>query len=68
MSAEDAVVNGKAPVRPGSHHDRQGHSSLVNVQPARLSDLQPKYAQKIQHNNEDADAHGWYAGLSKFSL
>ncbi|GMF69204.1 unnamed protein product [Aspergillus oryzae] len=62
MSAEDSVVNGKAPAQPGSHHDR-GHSGLVSVQPARLADLQPKYAQKLEHDAENPEAHGWYAGL-----
>ncbi|OGM39347.1 stomatin family protein [Aspergillus bombycis] len=62
MSAEDSVVNGKAPAQPGSHQDR-GHSGLVSVQPARLADLQPKYAQKLDHDAENAEAHGWYAGL-----
>lgn len=67
MSAEDSVVNGKAPAQPGSHHDR-GHSGLVSVQPARLADLQPKYAQKLEHDAENPEAHGWYAGLSKFPV
>ncbi|KAB8230451.1 slipin family protein [Aspergillus alliaceus] len=63
MSAEDPAVNGKAPVQPLGHHDSHGHSALVNVQPARLADLQPKYAQRIEHDAENPEAHGWYAGL-----
>ncbi|PKY08480.1 stomatin family protein [Aspergillus campestris IBT 28561] len=59
MSAEpNSTANGKAPVR--SADPRTG---LVNVQPARLDDLQPKYAQRIQHEEDNSAAHGWYAGL-----
>lgn len=37
---------------------------LVKVQPARLEDLQPRYASTIQHDEENPEAHGWYARLS----
>jgi hypothetical protein len=37
----------------------------VNVQPARLGDLQPRYAATIQHDDDNPDAHSWYAQLSK---
>jgi hypothetical protein len=37
---------------------------LVNVQPARMGDLQPKYAARIQHDDDNPDAHGWYAAMS----
>jgi hypothetical protein len=30
-----------------------------------MSDLQPKYAQRINHDDDNPDAHGWYAGLSE---
>jgi hypothetical protein len=40
---------------------------LVNVQPARMGDLQPKYAARIEHDDDNPDAHGWYAGMSKFA-
>ncbi|KAI9036281.1 slipin family protein [Aspergillus affinis] len=62
MSAEaHADTNGKAPAQPsGSHHHQTG---LVHVQPARLGDLQPKYAQRLEHNDDNPDAHGWYAGM-----
>lgn len=66
MSAPaDPNVNGKAPAQPtGSQHPhRQGQ--LVNVQPARLGDLQPKYAQQIDHDGDDTAAHGWYGSFSK---
>ncbi|KAL4931113.1 slipin family protein [Aspergillus undulatus] len=62
MSAEPSTVpvNGKAP----AHHPAHG---LVDVQPPRLSDLQPKYASVIQHDGNNPDAHGWYASF-KHSL
>ena len=53
-----------SPSTPRHHHDR----SLINVQPARMGDLQPKYAARIQHDDDNPDAHGWYAGMSKFAL
>ncbi|KAJ5612293.1 hypothetical protein N7510_005487 [Penicillium lagena] len=59
MSINDATGHGKAPV-----HERDAHPHerrLVNVQPARLDDLQPKYAQTIKHDGENPDAHGWYS-------
>ncbi|KKK15865.1 stomatin family protein [Aspergillus rambellii] len=58
MSAEASSVNGKAPVRP--HHRPSG---IVNVQPARLSDLQPKYAQVLEQDHQNPEAHGWYASF-----
>ncbi|KAJ5888560.1 hypothetical protein N7495_008601 [Penicillium taxi] len=36
---------------------------LVNVQPARLDDLQPRYAANIQHDTDNPDAHGWYSSM-----
>ncbi|PWY80386.1 hypothetical protein BO94DRAFT_537257 [Aspergillus sclerotioniger CBS 115572] len=63
MSAErSADINGKAPV----HHqptESAREAGLVNVQPARPGDLQPKYAQQIQHGDDNPDAHGWYASF-----
>jgi len=61
--------NGKAPAAasdqgsstPAPARDRP----LVNVQPARLGDLQPRYAAKIDHQDDNPDAHGWYSALSK---
>lgn len=58
-------VNGKAPDQPSGSQPPAG---LVNVQPARLSDLQPKYAQQINHEGDDSAAHGWYASFSKCPL
>jgi hypothetical protein len=59
MSAEaSSGINGKAPV----NHRPEG---LVNVQPPRLSDLQPKYASVIEHDESNPEAHGWYASFSK---
>jgi hypothetical protein len=56
-----ATTNGKtATRRPGSLEH------LVQVQPARVEDLQPRYAQQIQHDDDNPDAHGWYAGFSEY--
>lgn len=65
MSAEQSAavpsnVNGKAPAHP--HHNPD--HPLVEVQPPRLSDLQPKYASVIQHDDSSPEAHGWYASFS----
>lgn len=35
---------------------------LINVQPPRREDLQPKYAQIL--TDDDAGDHGWYGGMS----
>ncbi|CAG8296142.1 unnamed protein product [Penicillium olsonii] len=51
--------NGKAP----AEEPQLSQPHLINVQPARPDELQPKYAQKIQHDDDNPDAHGWYAGL-----
>lgn len=59
-------VNGgstsKAPVDEPERHQPTG--GLVKVQPARLADLQPRYASTIQHDEDNPDAHSWYAGFS----
>ena len=60
MSVNNAS-NSKAPA--GDAEIRQ--KRLINVQPLRPNELQPKYAQRIQHDLNDPDAHGWFAGLSK---
>jgi len=49
--------DGKAP------RDQRLATSLVQVQPARVEDLQPHYAQQIQHEEDNAAAHGWYASM-----
>lgn len=49
-----AVFNGKGPAR---------HHGPIKVEPARVEDLQPSYAQQIQHNSDNPDAHGWYSGF-----
>ncbi|KAK9847141.1 hypothetical protein MYU51_020419 [Penicillium brevicompactum] len=58
MSVNNAS-NSKAPA--GDAEIRQ--KRLINVQPLRPNELQPKYAQRIQHDLNDPDAHGWFAGL-----
>ena len=61
-------INGKAPAQPvDPRPSASARNNLVNVQPARLEDLQPKYAQQIQHSEDNPDAHGWYAGFSGFT-
>ncbi|KAJ6166965.1 hypothetical protein N7470_002412 [Penicillium chermesinum] len=56
--------SGKAPVlEPQTDNHARQPDRLVNVQPARLSDLQPKYASVIQHDNSNPDAAGWYASF-----
>ncbi|CAI7677472.1 hypothetical protein N7533_006663 [Penicillium manginii] len=61
MSTNGAST-GKAPIQhpESSRHDERG---LVKVQPARLQDLQPKYASKIDHDEDNPEAHGWYSKL-----
>lgn len=59
MSTNGASAS-KAPA-----HDPEMPRRLVNVQPARMDDLQPKYAARIQHDDDNPDAHGWYAGFSE---
>ncbi|KAH8695408.1 stomatin family protein [Talaromyces proteolyticus] len=55
----NGVTNGKAAANP----ERRFNESLVQVQPARVEDLQPQYAQTLKHDNDNPDSHGWYAGL-----
>ncbi|KAK2765577.1 hypothetical protein FQN54_008431 [Arachnomyces sp. PD_36] len=38
------------------------NDGTVRVQPARLEDLQPTYAQTLPHN-DNPEAHGWYASM-----
>jgi hypothetical protein len=40
--------------------------AVVNVQPPRQGDLQPKYAQVLQ--GEDDGSHGWYGSMSACRL
>jgi len=60
----NGASSGKAPVQEPHSSSRRDEHGLVKVQPARLQDLQPKYASKIDHNDDNPDAHGWYAQLS----
>jgi len=36
---------------------------LVNVQPPRPDDLQPRYAHQIEEDAQNPAAHGWYASM-----
>jgi hypothetical protein len=67
MSVNGASSTGKASVHAPAAPRHTG-GGLVNVQPARLADLQPRYASTINHDNDNPDAHGWYAQLSKWSI
>ncbi|KAF4151688.1 hypothetical protein CNMCM8927_000280 [Aspergillus lentulus] len=62
MSTEANIPNGKAPVQSVPGHSAHTRGPVV-VQPARLDDLQPRYAQQIQHDADNPDAHSWYASL-----
>lgn len=66
MSLNLSTDNGKAPAQePAARVARNGPRPLVKVQPARMDDLQPHYAQTIQHSDDNPEAHSWYAGMSK---
>ncbi|KAJ5924476.1 hypothetical protein N7466_008663 [Penicillium verhagenii] len=59
----NGASNGKAPALDPENAPRSTAHGLVKVQPARLSDLQPKYAATIDHGVENPEAHGWYSQL-----
>lgn len=56
-------ANGKAPAQGPTVRQLNSQNGLVHVQPARLEDLQPRYASQVQHSSDDPAAHGWYAGF-----
>lgn len=61
--------HGKARARsPSPSHSGfkpPGGSEIITVQPARLEDLQPSYAQVLHHPTQGSAGHGWYATISK---
>jgi hypothetical protein len=61
-------VNGASTGKASLHEPSSSRLThgLVNVQPARLGDLQPRYAATLQHDHDNPDAHGWYAQMSKW--
>ncbi|KAJ5092936.1 stomatin family protein [Penicillium angulare] len=63
MSSVNGSSLGKAPAEEQQASTSRPDRGLVKVQPARLSDLQPRYASTIQHDVENPDAHGWYAQM-----
>lgn len=67
MSLNGATSNRKTPDHERDAHQAYHERRLVNVQPARLDDLQPKYAQTINHDDDNPDVHGWYASCSKLN-
>ncbi|KAF7161936.1 hypothetical protein CNMCM5623_007351 [Aspergillus felis] len=62
MSTEANIPNGKAPVQNAPGHSARTHGPVA-VQPARPGDLQPNYAQQIQHDADNPEAHSWYASM-----
>jgi len=68
MSINGTTASGKTPVHERDDRQPYHERRLVNVQPARVDDLQPKYAQTIQHDEENPEAHGWYASCSKCNV
>lgn len=67
LNLDGVRENGKAPDQvPDQVPTRTPRERpLVNVQPARLADLQPRYAAQIDHQDDNPDAHGWYSSLSE---
>lgn len=62
-------LNGKSPARtPERRLKNVGNEMLVKVQPARVEDLQPKYAQQLRHEGDDTASHGWYSSFSELHL
>jgi hypothetical protein len=57
--SDNGASTSKAPAT-----DRAPDRALIDVQPFRMSDLQPKYAHQIDRP-ADSDATGWYASLSE---
>lgn len=58
-------TNSKAPVEQSDHLATHHRGGAVQVQPARVSDLQPKYAQQLDYDSDQSAEHTWYASLSK---
>ncbi|EEP82454.1 conserved hypothetical protein [Uncinocarpus reesii 1704] len=72
MDADSATVDsqshGKAAVRDQppdvfKSNNRPGGGEIISVQPARLEDLQPSYAQILNHPTQSTDGHGWYSAI-----
>ncbi|EEQ27811.1 stomatin family protein [Microsporum canis CBS 113480] len=67
--------NGKAPaIQRDPQQQQQGepeasgvgfrpHHDLISVQPARLDDLQPRYAQVLRPDEDNPAAHSWYSSF-----
>ena len=62
----NGASTGKAPVDDHVASSSRPDRGLVKVQPARLSDLQPRYASTIDHDSENPEAHGWYSQMSEW--
>lgn len=48
---------------PGAARSTNTETPLINVQPAKRSDLQPSYAQLLP-DDDDASTTGWYGAMS----
>ncbi|KAK2750940.1 hypothetical protein FQN57_000014 [Myotisia sp. PD_48] len=57
----DRSSNGKAPSRPELGF--RPREDIIVVQPAKLEDLQPRYAQTLQADVDNPAAHSWYSAL-----
>lgn len=60
-----AVENNGTSSKPAHHENRPELRSggLVNVQPPRPDDLQPRYAHQFESDTENPALHSWYAGF-----
>jgi hypothetical protein len=54
-------------VAAGGTRITNDHQPLINVQPLKREDLQPSYASQLGPS-DDAATHGWYGGMSTFSV
>ncbi|KAG8528293.1 uncharacterized protein KY384_007210 [Bacidia gigantensis] len=52
--------NGKAPAN-GNGGFQHSQTPVLNVEPPKHEDLQPRYAQTIQ--GDEGDSHGWYGAM-----
>ncbi|KAI1933554.1 hypothetical protein LOZ66_003705 [Ophidiomyces ophidiicola] len=59
-----APLRSESPVQVGFKSQAASETpGIIAVQPARLEDLQPSYAQVLQHPTDSNSGHGWYSTL-----
>lgn len=67
VSADGKAPATSSPTAPapatGFRPSGGGGDGPVMVQPARMEDLQPKYASTLEHDDNNPTAHGWYASM-----